>query len=619
MLQTDRSKKPETCNGRRKFRSKLSIEKFPDQKALESMSQRHSMRLYESKILAKDPVLSSQLDRASSSLLREKDCDNKSLLNSFIIKKESIVYRERDARCTPEIIRNLQSDRIHPERAPQINSGETKTGETGRKSQEKRKNVVRLEPAIPDSPAKFGTETLEEKPNESAEVNIKISILNMNNNCLESAGKIELEATESRTSQADPEPKNEMVEWKGHQFDRFDLVEEFLVEDTLTDALFGSLVEALADANMCSRRRIPKLDIGSLEEKGVYDLKERAEREIESMANLEGSGQTVDLNQPSLAREDQQMLTMMKENSHFERVVTANERSGEEAEEVIYAIRTNIETIVEYSDLLIKIISEEFMSQVLATVNRFHADRERVNLLIEREHQKGGWDRGFLQKMGFEPEYIGQVCALLNQDKAARDQVTPRHDSKENCKNDQNHAQPKATISDKRSTKAGDTSSQSKVHMHTISNIDNFATLRSLSDAKGPGRRGANVWDFPVKPFCVLGKNVFLRLTDKILSSYAEANIQENLFDIQKIFHRSIFDSFNESLSEYIFRTKKYNIFLEEILILKKPQFDLEDLNFFLAKAKYILIEKASEMVGFLLNKEDSELGRTNQTTSRRT
>ena len=182
-------------------------------------------------------------------------------------------------------------------------------------------------------------------------------------------------------------------------------------------------------------------------------------------------------------------------------------------------------------------------------------------------------------------------------------------------------------LSDKRSTKAQEFSDLSKLNLKTISNIDNFATIRSFTDGKtgektitstGNGINPSNlnkfkfknVWDFPSKPYCLLGKRIFLRLTDKILSSYAEANIQENLFDIQKIFHRSIFDAFNESFSEYVFRTKKYGIFMEEIFILKKKEFNLEDLSFFLAKAKFILIEKASELVGFLLNKEDSELGK---------
>ena len=120
----------------------------------------------------------------------------------------------------------------------------------------------------------------------------------------------------------------------------------------------------------------------------------------------------------------------------------------------------------------------------------------------------------------------------------------------------------------------------------------------------------ANVWDFPEKPFCCLSKQIFLRLTDKILSSYAQANIQENLFDIQKIFHRSIFDAYNESLSEYLFRLKTYSLFPEEVGVLRKPKFDENDLGYCLAKAKFILIEKASEMVGFMLNKEDSAMGK---------
>lgn len=577
------------------------------------------MRLYESRVLGKEAIVSSQVDRGvSSSNLRDKDCDNKSILNSFIIKKESIVTREKESKCTSEILRNINADLT-----PTDNGNKPTERQTTLKVRSKEclqpntptpELVVDFEKTSLESPTEFGTERQEDPPGESTEVNIKISILNMNNPCLKSAGKVDPETSQHRDSPAQCESPSEPSAPNIRQFARFDLIEEFLLEDTLADSLFGPLTESLAEKDQPERQRIPKLDIGSLEEKGLYDLKERAETEVVSVTNLEGSSQTIEMNVPSLTRaEDQHMLTMMKENSNYERVVAGNDKSGEEGEEVIYAIRTNIETIVEYSDLLIKIISEEFMDEVLATINRFHADRSRIDSLIEHEYQAGGWDSEFLHRMGFEPDYISQVCLNLNRENANTKSrlASPGESLKEN---QERGNQAGKVTSDKRSTKAQESSGQSKSQLKTISNIDNFATLRSWSEAK----RG-RAWDLPVKPYCVLGKNVFLRLTDKILSSYAEANIQENLFDIQKVFHRSIFDSFNESLTEYVFRTKKYNIFLEEILILKKPRFDIEDLSFFLAKAKFILIEKASEMVGFLLNKEDSELGRPHQTTSPRT
>jgi hypothetical protein len=245
---------------------------------------------------------------------------------------------------------------------------------------------------------------------------------------------------------------------------------------------------------------------------------------------------------------------------------------------------------------------------------------------MENEFKNGGWKRKFLEDMELESSYINQIILnLVSETSKGKipSEFVGDQTSKENCIKKQ-IKDPMAiyTQSDKRSTKAQESSNLSKLQLKTISNIDNFATMRSFSEEKfmekisekaSPSQinrfKFKNIWDYPSKPYLILGKEVFLKLTDKILSSYAEANIQENLFDIQKIFHRSIFDAFNESLSEYIFRTKKYNIFMEEILILKKSQFDFDDLSFFLAKAKYILIEKASEMVGFLLNKEDSELG----------
>ena len=428
-------------------------------------------------------------------------------------------------------------------------------------------------------------------------------------------------------------------------------------------------------------------------------------------------------------------LQMMKENSNHEKLITKEEKEidskselpKDDNEEIVYAIRTNIETIVEYSELLVKIIQEEFAEEVLTKINNLKWNPNLVLECLDKENHREGWTKDLLARMGLETHTIKEIRVNFNKFdvdsiKNTSNRIVSNSD-KENLAGQQNYglgnkdSSKEGNVIDKidiedhisqtSKTKSGEkpktaflkinideqtSNSNMRQAGKTISNIDNFCTLRDISSEEfSPNQKNSNfpkliekksnsstpcieedfgpksflkeqsastqiknnnrqirnlssqnefaastsfsnkfpklflgkptesdienyffnnVWDFPSKPYLALPKAIFLRLTDKILSSYAEANIQENLFDIQKIFHRSIFDAFNESLSEYVFRLKRYSLFAEEVDILRKRQFDWNDLGFALAKSKYILIEKASEMVGFLLNKEDSTMGK---------
>ena len=377
----------------------------------------------------------------------------------------------------------------------------------------------------------------------------------------------------------------------------------------------------------------------------------------------------------------------------------------EENEEVVYAIRTNIETIVEYSDLLLKIIQEDFFEEALARINHLKQIPNLVKESLDRESETGGWSLSFLKKFGLPKKEAMQMVldigsrgagerAMIsknqNQNQENQNQnleidaqtrkantkqtlgqfnnmVTGKEDLDEPSKKQptgtsdklktQENAGPDrvqttihqdlsnhegvdlntAMVQDIKSDfpnnltnlnipnkpKRSPTSISSRKSTTTISNMDNFATINEDLDSKTQPHiktessnlsntilpQSLHIWEYPSKPYLALPKEVFLRLTEKILSSYADSNIQQNLFDIQKIFHRSIFDAFNESLSEYVFRLRVCSVIPAEIDLLRKVRFDGDDLMFALNKAKYLLTEKASEMVGFLLNKEDSGLG----------
>ena len=617
ILRTERSKKLDISFNRRKLKSRTSMEKFPDIKVLESISQRHSMRLYESKIFGKDNVLSSQIEKQiSNSLLKEKESDDKSILNSFIIKKESIGGKDKP-RLEDKAIPNgtISGDQ------PNTKQDSLNNDSVGNGNIEMISNI---------SPHLSNKKVIQEsKIDESGEINIKISILNMNNNIIKSTEKlktIEDEVSNTTEDRIIDMTRNQNKPHDHHklEFTDYNLIEDYLIQELLHDQIYVDLVNHYKSNSPKKTRRIPKLDIGSLEEKEILKIKESVD--IETLENLNNNTSKSNNEDQFQKIEEQEMLSMMKEKENMNQLVNPKEK--DDVEEIIYAIRTNIETIVEYSDLLIKIITEDFMHEVLKKINTFNQHKHKIEVLMQHEFKNGGWKRGLLEKMDMDCSYINQIMLNLISESGSNQihsEFLGDQTSKENCiKGNLNHDTSGLCVqSDKRSTKAQETSNYSKMQLKTISNIDNFATIRSFSDVKlgdkitdkaSPSQinrfKFKHIWDYPSKPYLILEKKVFLKLTDKILSSYAEANIQENLFDIQKIFHRSIFDAFNESLSEYIFRTKKYNIFMEEILILKKKQFDFDDLSFFLAKAKYILIEKASEMVGFLLNKEDSELGK---------
>ena len=646
IFKTQRSRRQDLLLSRRKLISKTSLEKFPDPKILESISHRHSMKMYESRFFGKDfQPASSQIERnLSHSALRDRDFDDRSLLNSFIIKKESVFERAK----SPVDVRVADFESKVPDA-----HGKTFKSEFEGKAEPENADFGKKPIGVLNFQANPVDTTKEKRPNlaevtsnvkeinkcqidDNTEVNIKISILNINHSQPVGDQKeiFSKEASPMKIIEQNPntsKPKGQSGESELKGFDRIDLIEDFLVEELARDPVVQTVIPRLEHPVPNLPKRIPKIDIGSLEEKDILKIKQKVKmEEMEGVAPAQATPTSCPKPTKQLFEtEHNEMLKMLKATDPETEAVREKCSPKEDVEEVIYAIRTNIETIVEYSDLLIKIISEEFLEEVLGRANRFQADRATFDSLMQREYQPEGWSREFLSSLQLDPLYVQEVCNNLNRSPPAKSKnsshVLHERRFKENQQHPQENTDKKNHFldSDFQSTKIHETSNLSKIQLKTISNIDNFATIRSFSNCKShdkslnqaqsvdPGRyKYANVWDFPAKPYCLLGKKIFLRLTDKILSSYAEANIQENLFDIQKIFHRSIFDAFNESLSEYVFRTKMYSIFMEEIFILKKPGFDLDDLNFFLAKAKFIVIEKASEMVGFLVNKEDSELGR---------
>ena len=83
-------------------------------------------------------------------------------------------------------------------------------------------------------------------------------------------------------------------------------------------------------------------------------------------------------------------------------------------------------------------------------------------------------------------------------------------------------------------------------------------------------------------------------------------NITDSLFDMQKIFHRSIFDCFNEGLTKQIF---EQDMSLFEAMKPKKKQRGSQKYGDLLDSAKEYVLDAASVLAGIIKDKEDSMMG----------
>lgn len=83
-------------------------------------------------------------------------------------------------------------------------------------------------------------------------------------------------------------------------------------------------------------------------------------------------------------------------------------------------------------------------------------------------------------------------------------------------------------------------------------------------------------------------------------------NIMEELFDMQKIYHRAIFDCFNEGLSKYIFETE---MSLIDSIGPKRKTRENQNYGDLLEIAKEYVLDAASLLCGIIKDKEDSMMG----------
>ena len=117
-----------------------------------------------------------------------------------------------------------------------------------------------------------------------------------------------------------------------------------------------------------------------------------------------------------------------------------------------------------------------------------------------------------------------------------------------------------------------------------------------------------DVWKRKTNKDLVLGEQIYLGLENKILSSYENMNINPTLFNMQKIYHRCIFDSFNEILSKLIKKEENFDLTLEERNIFKDVYLPPNSIELILSKTQYLLLDNVKEQCGIIKDKEDSLL-----------
>ena len=102
-------------------------------------------------------------------------------------------------------------------------------------------------------------------------------------------------------------------------------------------------------------------------------------------------------------------------------------------------------------------------------------------------------------------------------------------------------------------------------------------------------------------------EKVFLALEKEILSNYENMNIVEELFEMQKIYHRSIFDAYNASLLNVLLRRNLsfFSLLEPQKSSLKQSRSATKVLN----QAKETVLDHASILCGILKDKEDSMMG----------
>lgn len=147
-----------------------------------------------------------------------------------------------------------------------------------------------------------------------------------------------------------------------------------------------------------------------------------------------------------------------------------------------------------------------------------------------------------------------------------------------------------------------------KYKLNQVYDLKNTKLNRLDSNDQLLVKNKVKCWQYPTSPLSILSVDIFNALENDILSNYNNMNIMDQLFEMQRVYHRSIFDCFNESLSRQIIESQ---VKLSEMLFSdkRKPTSKNLTLDQMLIKAMEDVLDCASLLCGIIKDKEDSMMG----------
>lgn len=156
----------------------------------------------------------------------------------------------------------------------------------------------------------------------------------------------------------------------------------------------------------------------------------------------------------------------------------------------------------------------------------------------------------------------------------------------------------------------------SKLIKLKLDGIDNVRFTNSteidLTKAVNNDRsRNRKMWELRSDPNMILSEKIYLELEAQILDNYKDMNIMDALFEMQRVYHRCIFDAYNEILTGMLFNEKNYGLNSSELKVINKDIHTESELLFILHRTKMVLLEYTMYLCGLIRDKEDSMMGQS--------
>ena len=133
----------------------------------------------------------------------------------------------------------------------------------------------------------------------------------------------------------------------------------------------------------------------------------------------------------------------------------------------------------------------------------------------------------------------------------------------------------------------------------------------STGNSSNSDQKTERVWESKTDPSNIMTLEMYSRLESQILENYKDLNIIDLLFEMQKIYHRCVFDAFNQIFSNLLAGKMDSYLSPDEFRMRRKNTLASGEVLFLMHKAKMILLDYTICMVGLIQNKEDSMMGKS--------